>query len=292
MYNRALSLIEAPICLGSPTRGSEGAFEALLQGGIAACLPAQTEFLPYPLPRSVAEKAEDPALRHLEPVMAVNRGLYEILAARHRAGRFPILIGGDHSVVMASLAALAGKVGADNLALIYIDGHTDINTERSSVTGYIHGMPLAAAMGLCTDALTVGNKINLYGKNTYILGAHSIDPGEYPILEAQGVHLFAPEALEGGGWEKILAGILRETAGKAIHVSFDVDSITGAEFPATGYAMEGGLHFETVAAMLKMLWQLPTLASFDCVEYNPTRDRDGECLKKLLRIFRSFSESG
>ena len=164
-----VTLLEAPICKGSPTDGSQYAYRALMAAGLPSAF-ADVRCLPMEEP-TVTVSADFPNMKDLDAVMAVSRGLSSHVAGAIREGRLPMVIGGDHSVAMGSIDGASSVVGSDRLAVIYIDGHTDINTEKTTETGFIHGMPLAAAMGLCDDRLTVKNKINLLGKNTYIIGA-------------------------------------------------------------------------------------------------------------------------
>ena len=279
-------ICEAPLSVGSPTRGTEDAYRSLKENGLAELLAERAEFCGYTGKRYEEESADDPRLKHLETVMCVNRGNRENVLSALKKGYIPVTLGGDHSLVMSSVAALSESVGAENIAVIYVDAHTDINTEVSTETGMIHGMPLAAAMGLCTDLLDVGeNKINLYGKNTFIIGAHSIDSGEYPIIEEQGVHLFTADDVRRRGAENVVDEVIEATRGMKIHLSFDVDSINGTDFPATGYALKDSLPYGTVIRILKRIVSSAEIASIDVVEYNPHRDPDGECRKKMFEVF-------
>lgn len=279
-------ICEAPLSVGSPTRGTERAYRHLKENGLAELVGDMALFADFEGARTVKETVCDERLRHLETVMHVCRKVRENVLKAHNGGYIPVVLGGDHSLVMSSVAALAEEVGAENVAAIYVDAHTDINTEESTESGMIHGMPLAAAMGLCTDALDVGkNKVNLYGKNTYIIGAHSIDRGEFPILEEQGVHLYTADDVRRRGYKEVVNEVLAATRGMKVHLSFDVDSINGEDFPATGYALKDSLRYETVRDILSSVRGGCNVASIDVVEYNPTIDADGECLKKMLEIF-------
>ena len=279
-----ISLLEAPICAGSPTLGSDQAFRSLTEHGIRAAVYEGIGLVPMEHP-VMKETDDDPRLHSVDEVMAVSNQLYENVKKALSEGCFPVVIGGDHSVAMGSIAGVSSVYGPDELSVVYIDGHTDINTEKTSLTGYIHGMPLAAAMGLCTDRLTVGNKVNLYGKNTYIVGARSIDEGEYPIIEEQGVHLYTAAEIRKRGIAEVVGEILSSIRTKAVHISFDVDSLDETEFPSTGYRMPDGLMLEEVETVIETLFAAGRVVSFDCVEYNPTLDESGEDRVKLFEIF-------
>lgn len=279
-------ICEAPLCVGSPTVGTEGAFAALADAGLEKVMGDRAILKKYEGERSSPETDPDGKLMELGTVMTVNRTVYETLSEAHRDGFLPVTFGGDHSLAMASIAAISDFYGCENTAVIYVDGHTDINTEETSPTGRIHGMPLAAALGLCSEKLRVGkNKPAILGENLFIIGARSIDSGEYGIVKKEGVTLFTADDVRRIGWEKVVSLVLDRTKGRHVHLSFDVDSIDGEDFPATGYVMPHGLDFDTVFGILKKIFEEGHPSSFDCVEYDPTRDVDGSSAKKLLEIF-------
>ena len=184
---RSFALVEAAVSCGSPTRGSERAFDALVGAGLPAlfgnaALEPMEKLPPCPV--------WPEGLRHFDTVMEVCRRLRSNTLKVLERGEYPVVIGGDHSCAMGTLAALGEFYGAENLAVVYVDAHTDINTDQTSESGCIHGMDLAAACGLCCDGLTVGkNKVNLLGENLHIIGARSIDPPEYGVVERAGARL-------------------------------------------------------------------------------------------------------
>lgn len=283
--NAKYLICEAPVCVGSPTKGSEKAYKSLKENGLMRLMGEKALFCDFKGEREKADKKENPKLKGLSTVMLVNWQNYENMLDGHEMGLIPICLGGDHSIAMSSIAALSDTTGPNDIAVIYVDGHTDINTMESSLTGYIHGMPLAEALGLCPKELDIGeNKIHIYGENLYIIGARSIDLEEYTICENQGVHLYTADDVKQMGADKILKEILDDIGDKKIHLSFDVDSIDGAEFPSTGYVMPDGLSFNCVFEILKTVIE-KGIASMDIVEYNPTLDKDGSDREKLFKIF-------
>ncbi len=231
-------------------------------------------------------------LRHLDTVMAVSRRLRANVLTALERGQFPVVIGGDHSIAMGSLAALGEFYGAENVAVVYIDAHTDINTDKTSVSGCIHGMDLAAACGLCRDALTVGkNRVNVRGKNLHIIGARSVDPPEYDIIKEQGVHLYTSEEVRAQGMKAVLDRVMPALAGKRVHISFDVDSLDPSVFPATGYNIPDGLTLEQAALALGTVAGSGLCCSLECVEYNPLLDPDGVCGERLMGLLRGARDA-
>lgn len=285
---RRFTLIEAALSCGSPTRGSEGAFDALVGAGLPS-LFKDARLLPM---EKLAPCGHwPPGLRHLDTVMEVCRRLRTGVLNALERGEYPIITGGDHSCAMGSLAALGEFYGADNIAVVYVDAHTDINTDQTSESGCIHGMDLAAACGLCCGALTVGkNRVNLLGENLHFIGARSIDPPEYGIVDQVGAHLHTAGEVRERGLEAVLGDILPALAGKRVHISFDVDVLDPGEFRATGYNIPEGLAAAQVERILSAVLDTGLTVSFECVEYNPAMDPDGRDLNTLMGILRRVSE--
>lgn len=284
-----IAFMEAPVCAGSPTDGSQYAFETL-RPGIEKLFSASAHYFVPMSPSNRAGMASPYHLRDLEEVIDVSRRLYVNAKQVLADGDFPMVIGGDHSIAMGSIAAAAETVGASALSVIWIDGHTDINTERSTQTGCIHGMPLAQAMGLCTDLLNVGQeKIHLLGENLFIIGARSIDDGEWPILRSQGVHLYSADQVRTDGIHAVMSQVLAQVKTPYIHVSFDVDSMDSEVFPATGYRMPNGMTAYEAHHAFATALQSGRAVSADLVEYNPLLDSDGSGEKQLLSFLAELA---
>ena len=280
---RRAAIIEAAISCGSPTRGTEGAYDALMSAGLGELFPGCAA---VPMEKLAPCTEYPPHLKHLDTVMAVSRRLRTNVLAALEKGQFPLILGGDHSIAMGSLAALGEFYGAEELAVVYIDAHADINTEKSSASGYIHGMDLAAACGLCCEELTAGkNKINLLGKNLHIIGGRSIDPPEWGIMERLGVDFYSAEQIHAMGADKVMERVLPTLRGKRIHISFDVDSLDPTEFSSTGYLIPGGLTFAQVRQIVRAAADTGALVSFECVEYDPALDKSGADGKKLIQFY-------
>ena len=285
---RRFALVEAAVSCGSPTRGSEGAFDALVQAGLPG-LFGNAGLMPMEKLTPCGRWPD--GLRHLDTVMEVCRRLRAGTLEALGRGEYPVIIGGDHSCAMGTLAALGEFYRPENLAVVYVDAHTDINTERTSESGCIHGMDLAAACGLCCDELTVGSsKVNLLGENLHFIGARSIDPPEYGIVEQTGAHLHTADEVRERGLEAVLDEILPALAGKHVHISFDVDVLDPSEFAATGYNIPDGLSIAQAERILGAVLDTGLTCSFECVEYNPTMDPDGKDLDTLMGILRTVSD--
>ena len=171
--------IEAPLFEGSSSTGTELSYQYLKKKIV---LKANYSFVDYKQFAERNETSDSFSTKNINPVLTKCENIHLSILKSFNNNHFPIIIGGDHSVAMASIAAGSETFGIDDYAVIYVDGHCDINTEESSTSHNIHGMPLASSLGLCHKTLQVGPlKRKIYGDNLYILGARSIDAPEYKI---------------------------------------------------------------------------------------------------------------
>ena len=203
-----------------------------------------------------------------------NTSVYKAIVENYKEDIFPILLGGDHSVAVASALASAKKY--TDIGIIWIDAHGDFNTFDTTVTGNIHGLPLAAITGYKNHELRYfhdGNVINT--QNAVIVGARSLDPAEKDNLRYAGVTVFTTEDIKARGVESIMNEAF-EIAGKrtkGIHVSFDLDVIDPTIAPGVSVPEYDGINLEEAMAINKYVAShIDKVVSYDLVEYNPLRD--------------------
>lgn len=179
------------------------------------------------------------------------------------AGGLPIVLGGDHSIAMGTLAGLARVRGAAP-GLVWIDAHADINSPSSSASGNVHGMPLYFALR---------NGFAL-AENTVQIGLRDVDLGEKQMLREFGIRAFSMSDVDKMG----MVGVMEEARaiagknGRAIHVSFDMDAIDPSEAPGTGTPVKGGLSYREAHLIMEMLHESGQLGSIEIVEVNPILD--------------------
>ncbi len=283
-------IIEVPICTGSPTEGSQHAYSTL-KPHLASLFGDRASFTDCTADLTASGIYPD-NLKHLDVVMKASSYLCDTALAALKNSRIPVIIGGDHSIAMGSIAAVSAAPEAESTAVVYIDAHADINTEISSETGYIHGMPLAASLGLCCNELDIGTeKRKVFGENIHIIGARSIDDGEYPIIRDNRVDLVTADECRSLGVEAVIRDLLPKLKGKSVHISFDVDCLDPEEFSSTGYIIPKGLSLDFVEKLISAVVTGSEVVSFECVEYNPTLDKNGCDLAKLLDVFSVFNDS-
>ena len=215
-----------------------------------------------------------------------NSNLYKNMVDKMKEEYFPIMIGGDHSAAIASALACA-KVNVD-VGIIWIDAHTDYNTFETTVTGNIHGLPLAAINGYkCNELRYYHNGKIIQPSRTVIVGARSIDEAEKDNVRYAGVTVFTTEDIKEKGIEAVMDEAFK-IAGyktKGIHVSYDLDVIDPDVAPGVSIPEFDGLSEEEAMGINEYLIKhMDDILSFDLVEFNPLRDIDRKTEQIALNI--------
>lgn len=215
-----------------------------------------------------------------------NTELYKSMVSKIKEEYFPIMIGGDHSAAIASALA-STKVNID-VGMIWIDAHTDYNTFESTVTGNIHGLPLATINGYKnSDLRTYHDGKIIQPSKTVIIGARSIDDAEKDNVRYSGVTVFTTQDIKEKGVEVIMDEAFK-IAGfktKGIHVSYDLDVIDPDECPGVSIPEFDGITEEEAMKINEYLVNhFKDILSFDLVEFNPLRDVDRKTEQIALNI--------
>ena len=199
---------------------------------------------------------------------------------------FPIMIGGDHSAAIASALACA-KVNID-VGIIWIDAHTDFNTFETTITGNIHGLPLAAITGYkCSELRYYHNGKVIQPSRTVVIGARSIDDAEKDNLRYAGVTVFSTQDIKEQGIEKIMEEAFKIAGYKTrgIHISYDLDVIDPKEAPGVSVPEYDGITEEEAMKINEYLVKhMKEILSFDLVEFNPLRDQGRKTEQIALNI--------
>lgn len=194
-----------------------------------------------------------------------------------RDGYRPITIGGDHSIALGSISGVSLE---KEVGVIWIDAHGDMNTDESTITGHIHGMPLALLQGLGDRELVnccyEGAKLD--SKNIVILGARDIDIKERDIIQETGVKIIYFDEVLTKGLDKTLEEIQEYLKVDNLHISFDVDSINPEIAPGVSTPVRSGFTTEEVFQMFKFLFKNYSISSVDIVEFNPVNDKNNKTL--------------
>ena len=288
-----LQLIGVPLWYGCDNPGTEQAFDCFCRAGIEAlavrCGHQVTRIFPVDVPED-AEKYAAPAMEYCGGTVAACRALESAVATAQRLGDFPLVLGGDHSLSIGSLAGVSHTVPAKDLTVIWVDAHTDINTDTSSESHHIHGMPLAAAMGRGSRRLIDGfgaADVKLLPENLFYLGARSVDDPEWETLRELNIRCFTMEEILEKGIDCCTRELLSLVKTPYIHLSFDVDFLDAGEFHATGLPIPHGPSIADAHRCLTLLLQSGKVGSMDFVEYSPKNDADRSGLAACMKLLET-----
>lgn len=194
-------------------------------------------------------------------------------------GLTPLLLGGDHSLAAGSVSGVANfyRQRGQQIGLIWIDAHSDINTPQTSPSGNVHGMPLAALLGLGPEPLAgiLGYAPKVPAKNTVLVGIRDIDAAERDNIHRAGItHVYTMRDIDERGMravmEDAIAVAANDTAG--YHVSVDMDWIDPEDAPGVGTPVRGGVTYREAHLAMEILADHGRLLSFELVEVNPVID--------------------
>jgi arginase len=274
-----ITIIGVPLDLGAGRRGVDMGPSAIRYAGINERLALLGHRVrdggnvPVPLAEQHPTPARDERLRYLEPILAVNYELAARVATIAAEGALPLVLGGDHSLAIGSVAGVARK---RRIGLIWVDAHADFNTPETTPSGNIHGMSLAALVGLGHPALANldGADPALRPEDIALVGVRDIDPLERESLRASGIHVFTMHDIDRRG----MAAVMDEAIGRVsaatdgFYVSFDMDALDPNEAPGVGTPVLGGISYREAHLAMELVAASGHLVGLDLVEVNPILD--------------------
>ncbi len=282
MHTRNVAIIGAPMDLGAGRRGVDMGPSAVRAAGLHARLAA----LGYELedlgnievvqPESISPKPS-PA-RFLPEIAASCARLGRLVERAASKGQFPVVLGGDHSIAAGTIAGMARhyRKSKQHLGLIWIDAHADMNTPATSPSGNVHGMPLAATLGLGPRELThlFGYAPKVRPENTVLIGIRDVDELESANVNSSGVHAFTMREVDELGMRAVMSRAIEYASNGAagIHLSFDMDSVDPDDAPGVGTPVRGGLTYREAHLAMEMISDSGLLRSLEAVEVNPILD--------------------
>jgi arginase len=291
-----VSLIGVPTDIGASRLGCRLGPQALRVAGIAAAL---TEFGCEV--RDIGDLAgpDNPQLppvdgyRHLSQAIEWNRAVFDATAAELADGRLPILLGGDHSVAIGSVSAVAAHCRATgkSLRVLWVDAHADFNTAELTPSGNIHGMPVACLAGHGPEELTglAGFRPAVGTAEIRQVGLRSVDAGEKAFLRTEGVEVFDMRFIDEIGMRRTmvraLAGVDENTH---LHLSLDLDFVDPLEAPGVGTPVRGGATYREAQLCMEMIADSGRLGSIDLVELNPALDEHNATAELAVDLAESL----
>jgi arginase len=274
------SLIGAPTDVGAGDRGASMGPEALRVAGLVSALAARGldvrdcgNLSGPPNPGRAAVGG----YRHLAEVAAWNREVYGAVHRELGAGRLPILLGGDHSLSIGSISAVARHCRETGRALriVWLDAHTDFNTSDLTPSGSLHGMPVASLCGFGPGELVQLGGVTPAIKPQWVrqVGIRSVDAGERRFVHEQRLAVFDMRFIDEMGMRHAMELALEDLEDDThLHVSFDVDVLDPEIAPGVGTTVPGGMSYREAQLCMEMIADTGLVSSLDIMELNPALD--------------------
>jgi arginase len=293
---KTVSLIGAPTDVGASVRGAgmgpdalrvAGIGDALRNHGLGVIDRGNLAGPPNPW------KAPANGIRHLPEVTAWNRAVFDAVSTDLAMGHVPLLMGGDHCLAIGSISAVARQCRQEhkNLRVIWLDAHTDVNTDAISPSGNIHGMPVACLLGFGPAELVgwSGERAAISADNLDFIGIRSVDAEEKQAIRQLGLQVFDMRHLDEHGMRNTMTEVLQDVDEDThLHVSFDLDCLDPMEAPGVGTGVRGGPTYREMQLCMEMIADTGRLASLDVVEINPALDVRNRTAELAVEFIRSL----
>ncbi|MEO6941196.1 MAG: arginase [Candidatus Kapaibacterium sp.] len=275
-------IIGFPMDLGAGRRGVDMGPSALRIAGVGQKLSALgynvIDAGDIEIRSPEVQKISNPKLRYLPEIAQACTKLAKAVEESLDKDEFPLVLGGDHSMAIGTIAGIAAHCKRTNkrLGVIWIDAHSDINTPESSPSGNIHGMPLAVALGMGDPALTHigGDFVKLKPQQVVLIGLRSIDDGERKLIKKLKIESYTMTDLDKQGVHRIIAKVLSGMRAKVdhLHVSFDLDSVDPMVASGVGTPVPGGLTYREAHLIMEAIANTGYMSSLEIAEVNPILD--------------------
>ena len=291
-----ISLVGAPTDIGAGTRGASMGPEALRVANILTVLESHGLEV---VDRGNLAGPTNPWLppvdgyRHLAEVVAWNRVVHDAVYAELALGRFPILLGGDHSLAIGSISAVARhcREAQRKLRILWLDAHADFNTNGLTPSGNLHGMPVSCLCGYGpAELIGIGGQVPAISpKWIRQIGIRSVDAGEKRLVHEAGLEVFDMRYIDEMGMRHAMELALATLDSNThLHVSFDVDFLDADIAPGVGTTVKGGPTYREAQLCMEMIADSGRLASLDVMELNPALDVRNRTAEVALDLIESL----
>jgi arginase len=289
---RDVAIIGAALDLGQGRRGVDMGPSAMRAAG----LEERLESLGYEVhdhgnvesPEPEATTLQDERARFLPEIKETCALIADLVAQASSDGELPLVLGGDHSVALGTLGGLARAHGSGGV--LWIDAHSDINTPETSPSGNVHGMTLAATLGIAGPGFEhpAWPLPAVEPQRVALLGARSLDEGERRLLREAGIRVFTMSEIDRIGIERAVRESLDRVAGGGfVHVSFDMDVLDPSIAPGVGTPVRGGLTYREAHLALELVAESGLAGSLEVVEVNPILDRENTTALTAVELVAS-----
>jgi len=278
--NSQVSLIGAPTDVGASVRGASMGPEALRVANIEAALRGRGLDVRDVGNLSGPGNPQLPPVdgyRHLEQVVAWNRTVHAAVYGELQLGRIPILLGGDHSLAIGSISAVARhcRESGRKLRIVWFDAHSDVNTRQLTPSGNLHGMPVACLCGNGPhELIEIGGTVPAI-QTAWLrqIGIRSVDDGERRLVRELGLQVIDMRGIDEMGMRHSMELVLEELEPEThLHVSFDVDFLDPEVAPGVATGVRGGPTYREAQLCMEMIADTQCLRSIDIMELNPALD--------------------
>ncbi len=288
-----IDIIGVPIDLGADRRGVDMGPSAIRYANLHRKLEELGHTLEdkgnIAVPIQEICQINDPKLKYIDCIIPMGRRVTGAVGTSIQGGRFPLVLGGDHSL---SVGSIRGAAKHKKVGVIWVDAHADFNTPETTPSGNIHGMPLAALCGLGDPRLvSLWDETHpvLDPKRVAVIGARDLDPGERQNLRKAGVMVQSMEQIDRMGMvnalEKAIEQVGRDVEG--IYLSFDMDALDPRHAPGVGTPVPGGLTFREAHLACEVVAETGKLIGMDMVEVNPILDVQNQTAILAVEFIRS-----
>jgi arginase len=286
-----VSILGVPLDLGQSRRGVDMGPSAIRYAGLEERLTAlgievdDRGNIAAELPEIAPVR--DEKVRYLPAILASCNILADEVATAVADGSVPLVLGGDHSIAMGTLAGLHRSRGVGGV--LWIDAHGDLNRPETSPSGNVHGMPLAAAIGAAEFPFGgLQSAPWLAPTRVAIVGARSLDPGEKRLIKEQGISVFTMSDIDRRGIGKVMTEALEVVSGDGyVHLSFDMDACDPEIAPGVGTPVRGGLSYREAHLAMELVAESGMVDSVEIVELNPILDHADETARLAVELVAS-----
>jgi arginase len=275
-----VAILGAPLDLGASRRGVDMGPSAIRYAGLEERLEGlgievnDLGNVSAELPEVASES--DETARYLPTILRSCAQIAGRVADIAREGEMPLVLGGDHSIAMGTLAGLCAAFGRGGI--LWVDAHGDLNRPETSPSGNVHGMPLAAAIGAC------GFELEGYEGPPWVvptrvalIGVRALDPGEKALIKERGISAFTMADIDRRGVTDVMREALEIVSGDGfVHLSLDVDVCDPEIAPGVGTPVKGGLSYREAHLAMELVAEARALTSMEVVEVNPILDHADE----------------
>jgi arginase len=275
---REVGIVGVPMDLGAGRRGVDMGPYAIRYAGLEHDLLEMglrvTDYSNISVPVPESGTIDNPRAKFDDLIEAACVELRQRVAEIAGLGHFPLVLGGDHSIAMGTVAGLLDARG--DVGVLWVDAHGDINTPATSPSGNVHGMPVAALLGKAQLGSRLGwDSRSVKPERVVLFGTRTLDPGERQTIRDLGIRMFTMSEIDQRGVTTcVLEAIERLQGPGGIHVSFDIDAVDPLEAPGVGTPWPGGLTYREAHLAMELLAATGMVWSMEVVEVNPIRDHE------------------